>query len=262
MKKALKLYTFLIYVFLYAPIIVLIIFSFNNSKSHSWKGFTLKWYTELFSNSVIINSLATTLLVAVIAGIVSTVIGTSAAIGIHSLKKRTRSLIMNATYLPVINPEIVTGISFMLLFIIILGHLSFLSIVLSHITFCIPYVIISVLPKLRQMNPHLYEAALDLGCKPIQAFFKVVLPEIMPGVFTGMLMAFTLSLDDFVISYFTSGSDAQPLPVTIFAMTRRQVSPQINALSTLLFIAVLILLLLRNIKYIGSNNIKKERKAH
>ena len=258
-KTLSRIYTFLIFLFLYAPIFVLIVFSFNNSKSHSWKGFTFKWYEELFSNSTIMNSLLTSLTVAVIAAVVSTIIGTAAAIGIFSLKKRTRSVVMNVTYLPIINPEIVTGISFMLLYVMLFNKLNFLSIVLSHITFCIPYVIFSVLPKLRQMNPHLYEAAQDLGCKPFKAFFKAVLPEIMPGVFTGMLLAFTLSLDDFVISYFTSGSDAQPLPVTIFAMTRRQVSPQINALSSILFITVLMLLLIRNIDFKNIGGKSKKR---
>ena len=183
---------------------------------------------------------------------VSTVLGTAAAIGIGGLNKWIKRVVMNFTNLPMVNPEIVTGVSLMLLFVFAVSSLPGLSLgmwslILAHITFCLPYVILSVMPKLRQMDPHLYEAAQDLGCSPVRAFFKVVLPEIMPGIVTGMIMAFTLSIDDFVISYFTSGT-TQTLPIYIYSMTRKRISPEINALSTLLFAVILVLLLIVNFR--------------
>lgn len=254
MKKFGKnLYLVLCFIFLYAPIVVLIVFSFNESKSRAhFTNFTLKWYKELFSNSLIMKSLWNTIIIAILASIIATVLGTAAAIGIHNMKKGMKTTVMNITYLPVINPEIITGISLMLLFVFISDitgiELGFVTVLISHITFCLPYVILNVLPKLRQMDIHLYEAAIDLGCSPVKAFFKVVIPEIMPGIFSGLLMSFTFSLDDFVITYFTSGSSFQTLPVTIYSMTRMKVNPQINALSTIIFLIVLTLLLLSNIK--------------
>lgn len=250
MKKSVSRgYTFLVFLFLYLPIAVLIVFSFNQSKSRSnFTGFTLDWYLQLFSNETILKSLANTLLVAAVASVAATIIGTAAAIGIYHMKKRARGLIMNVTYLPIINPEIVTGVSLMLLFGFVNLRLGYATLILSHITFCIPYVILSVLPKLRQMGKHLFEAALDLGCSPWQAYCKVVLPEIMPGVVTGFLMALTYSIDDFIISYFTHGPSAQTLPITIFSMTRRKVSPEINALSAIIFLVVLSVLLLMNLR--------------
>ncbi len=255
MKTISKLYTVLIFLFLYAPIFVLIIFSFNDSTTMSrsvWAGFSLKWYTKLFQDRMILEALRNTVVIAVIAAIVSTVLGTAAAIGINGMNRWMKRAVMNVTNLPMVNPEIVTGVSLMLLFVFAvkgMGNISLgmVSLVLAHITFCLPYVILSVLPKLRQMDSHLYEAAQDLGCNPVQAFFKVVLPEIMPGVVTGMIMAFTLSIDDFVISYFTSGT-TQTLPIFIYSMTRKRISPEINALSTLLFAAIIILLLIVNFR--------------
>ncbi len=260
MKKSFsRLYLVLVFLFLYAPIAVLIVFSFNSSKSRAvWHGFTLDWYKQLFQNEQIISSVITSLLVAIISSVVATIIGTLAAVGINSMKKRTRSLIMNVTYIPIVNPEIVTGVSLMLLFVFLGAKLGFFTLVLAHITFNIPYVILNVMPKLRQMNKFLYEAALDLGCSPIQAFIKVVIPEIFPGIITGFLMAITYSIDDFVISYFVSGPTSQTLPITIFSMTRRKVSPEINAVSTILFLIVLSILLIMNLKDAKAHKNKKK----
>ena len=245
--------------FLYAPIFVLIVFSFNASKSRSvWEGFTLEWYVELFKDTTILNSLYITLIVAVIAAIIATVIGTAAAIGIGNYSKIPRRFILGVNQIPILNPDIVTGVSLMLLFVFLNIDLGVITLILAHITFNIPYVILSVMPKLRQLNPNLYDAALDLGANPFQAFFKVIMPEIMPGVVTGMLLAFTLSIDDFVVSYFTSGSTAQTLAITIYSMTRKRVSPKINAVSTLLFLGVLILLIIVNIRQANADKKKKE----
>ena len=227
MKILSRIYTGLIFVFLYAPIVVLIIFSFNQSKSRSvWKGFSLRWYENLFRDNMILEALRTSLLVAVIAAIVSTIIGTAAAVGLKKMNKSLRSVMLTLNNIPMVNPDIVTGISMMLLFVAVFGATGLLrpgfgTLAIAHITFCIPYVVLSVMPKLNQMNPSIYEAAQDLGCPPFKAFMKVVLPEIMPGIITGMMMAFTLSLDDFVISYFTSGSTAQTLPMVIYDVCNR-----------------------------------------
>ena len=245
---------------------VLIVFSFNNSKNRAvWHGFTTKWYSDLFHNDLILDSLKLTLLVAFLAAIIATVIGTAAAVGMYGMNAKLRKTLMAVNNIPMVNPEIVTGISMMLMFVFLfratgLLKLGFGTLLLAHITFCIPYVVLQVMPKLRQMNKHMYEAALDLGCHPLSAFFKVVLPEIMPGVVTGALMAFTMSLDDFVISFFNSGANEQTLSVTIYSMTKKPVTPEINALSTLMFGTVLLLLLLVNIRQIrdlGGKNKKK-----
>lgn len=246
-----KIYVALVMVFLYLPIAVLILYSFNDGKTSVWKGFTLKWYYELFNNSAIMTSLYNTLIIAVLAALVSTVLGTLAAIGIYNMKKPVRSLVTNVSNIPIINPEIVTGVSFMLLFAF-LGTLfnfemGFTTVLIAHISFCTPYVILNVMPKLRQMDYSIYEAALDLGCNPRQAFFKTVMPEIMPGVISGMLMSFTYSLDDFVITYFTRGPKFQTLPIEIYTMLRRRISPTINALSTLLFIITIAILIIVNV---------------
>ena len=252
-KTLSRIYNALIFAFLYAPIFVLIIFSFNDSKSRVvWNGFSLQWYEKLFQNEEILSALWVTVSVALIATVVSTIIGTLAAIGFRSVNLRLRKVLAAVNNFPMINPEIVTGISLMLLFVFIhrttgLLQPGYVPLLLSHITFSIPYVVLQVLPKLRQANPYLYEAAVDLGCRPVTAFMKVMLPEIMPGIITGALMAFTMSLDDFVISLFTSGASAQNLSVTIYAMVKRRVTPEINALSTLMFVAVLILLVLVNV---------------
>lgn len=256
MKKAgSRIYMFLIFFFLYAPILVLIVFSFNDTETASrtvWSGFSLKWYQRLLEDRLILEALRNTLIIAAVTAVAATVLGTVAAIGINAMKKLPRRVMMNITNFPMVNPEIVTGVSLMLLFVFAVGlmggrSLGMGSLIMAHITFCLPYVILSVLPKLRQMNPSLYEAAQDLGCPPVRSFFKVVLPEITPGIVTGMIMAFTLSIDDFVISYFTSGT-TQTLPIYIYSMTRKRVSPEINALSTVLFAVVMGLLLVVNLR--------------
>ncbi len=263
-KTAGKIYTFLIFLFLYAPIVVLIVFSFNDTETASrtvWSGFSLKWYQKLFEDRLILEALRNTLLIAVAAALFSTVLGTVAAVGINSMKKLPRRIMLSLTNFPMVNPEIVTGVSLMLLFVFAVNlfggkSLGMGSLIAAHITFCLPYVILSVLPKLRQMDPNLFEAAQDLGCPPVRAFFKVVLPEIMPGVVTGMIMAFTLSIDDFVISYFTSGT-TQTLPIYIYSMTRKRVSPEINALSTVLFTVVMALLIVVNVRQDKDRRISK-----
>lgn len=263
MKTLSRIYNALIFLFLYAPIFVLIVFSFNDSKSRVvWNGFSLRWYEELFQDEEILSALGVTLSVALIATVVSTIIGTLAAIGFRSVNARLRGVLMAVNNFPMVNPEIVTGIALMLLFVFIhrttgLLQPGYVPLLLSHITFCIPYVVLQVLPKLRQANPHLYEAAVDLGCRPIPAFFKVMVPEILPGIITGALMAFTMSLDDFVISLFTSGATAQNLSVTIYSMVKRRVTPEINALSTLMFGAVLVLLVLVNLLQMKTEPKKK-----
>lgn len=252
MKKLSKLYMALVLLFLYVPIFVLIVFSFNESKSKSvFTGFTFDWYVKLFNNEMILSSLRNTIIIAVIASIAATILGTSAAVGINSMKKISKMFVMNVTNIPVINPEIVTGVSLMLLFVFFQARMNFefgfTTLIIAHITFDVPYVILNVLPKLRQMNPNIYEAAQDLGCNSVQAFFKVILPEIMPGILSGFLMSFVFSLDDFVVSYFTSGPTSQTLPITIYSMTRRRVNPQINALSAIIFAVVVIILITKNI---------------
>ena len=256
MKTLSRIYTALIFLFLYAPIAVLIVFSFNDSKNRvKWDGFTLKWYADLFENELILESLRITLEIAILAAVIATVIGTLAALGIHSMNGKLRNVFMAVNNIPMVNPEIVTGVSMMLMFVFVykltgLLQPGYMTLLLSHITFCIPYVILQIMPKLRQMNKHLYEAALDLGCPPSQAFFKVVIPEILPGIITGALMAFTMSLDDFVISYFNAGSTAQTLSVTIYSMTKKPMTPEINALSTLMFGTVMLLLIIVNLRQI------------
>ena len=252
LKTLSKVYMGLVLMFLYVPIFVLIVFSFNETKSRSvFSGFTLDWYAKLFRNEVIISSLMNTIIIAVIASIAATLLGTLAAIGINSMRKVPKAIVMNITNMPIVNPEIVTGVSLMLLFVFFAARMNlefgFVTLVIAHITFDVPYVILNVMPKFRQMDPNLFEAAQDLGCSPFTALRKVILPEIMPGVVSGFLMSFTYSLDDFVISYFTSGSTSQTLPITIYSMTRRKISPEINALSTLIFVVVVIVLVVKHI---------------
>ena len=247
-----KIYLLLVMLFMYAPIFVLIVFSFNTTKSHSrMSGFTFDWYIKLFHNELILRSLLNTIIVAATATICATILGTAAAVGINSMKKITRTAVLDITNLPVISPEIVTGVSLMILFSFFVARMNldfgFKTLIMAHITFDVPYVILNIMPRFSQMNPNIYEAAQDLGCSPAKAFFKVVLPEIMPGIISGMMMAFALSLDDFVVSYFTNGSSAQTLPITIYSMTRRKVSPEINALSTIIFLVVIIVLITKNI---------------
>ncbi|MEI0596820.1 ABC transporter permease [Brachyspira pilosicoli] len=255
-KKILsRTYIAFIFLFLYAPIAILIFFSFNKARGRGvFTGFTFEWYERLFSNNLILTSFFNTIIVAAVSSVLATIIGTMAAIGISSFNKKMKSAIMGVTYISIINPEIVTGVSLMLLFVIMKLKFGFTTLILAHITFNIPYVILNVLPKLRQQDSSLYEAALDLGCTPTLAFWKVVIPDIFPGIIAGFLMALTYSLDDFVVSYFTSGITSQTLPITIYSMTRKRVSPEINAISTVIFTIVLITLVVINIK-----EIKKEK---
>ena len=254
MKTLSRIYTVLIFTILYAPIAVMLLYSFNSGKSPAvFQGFSLKWYGELFTSKDTLAALGNTLLLAVCAAAIATVIGTLAAYGMYRMKNKYLKRALNTvTNVPMMNPDIVTGISMMMMFVFVGGlfhfsnNLNFGTILIAHVTFCLPYVILSVLPKFRQMDPHLTEAATDLGCTPVRAFFKVQLPSVMPGIFTGALMSFTLSLDDFVISYFTTGSSFQTLPILIYSMTKRRVTPDMYALSSLMFLAVLALLLLNN----------------
>ena len=242
-----RFYVGFILFFLYAPIIILIILSFNQSKSRSkWGGFTLHWYKELFKNESIMNALYTTLIIAFASALIATLIGTAAAIAINSMKKTPRTIMIAITNIPMLNADIVTGISLMLLFVAMKYTLGFTSVLISHITFNIPYVILSVMPKLRQLNPHTFEAALDLGASPVYAFFMVILPDIFPGVLTGFFLAFTMSLDDFVITHFTKGPEINTLSTKIYTEVRKGIKPEIYALSTLMFIAVLLLLIIIN----------------
>lgn len=248
-KISKKIYTFLILVFLYAPIAVLIVYSFNEARTGSvWTGFTLKWYKELFNDAQIMRALYYTLTVAFISAIVSTIVGTITALGIQKLNPVSKGLLLNINYLPVLNPDIVTGVAMMTLFVFIGLDLGFLTMLLAHITFNIPYVILAVLPKIRQLPKNTLEAAMDLGATPSYAFWKVILPQIMPGVISGLLIAFTMSIDDFVISFFNTGSGVTNLSITIYSMARRGVNPKINALLTLMFAFVLIILLVINRK--------------
>lgn len=237
------------YIFLYAPIVSLAIFSFNDSKSMAkWNGFSLRWYKELFQNERILDALYYTLLIAIIASVIATIVGTITAIGIHKMRQRKlKGLILNINYLPVLNPDIVTGVALMSLYVFFRLEFGFKTMLLSHIVFDIPYVILSVLPKLKQLPPNIEDAAMDLGATPWYALRKVVLPQIKPGIVSGMIMAFTMSIDDFVISFFTTGNGVSNLAIEVYSMTRRGLTPEINALSTLMFVSVLILLLLSNI---------------
>ena len=267
MKIASKIYTALVFLFLYAPIIVMIIFSFNGSSSTSvLSGFSLQWYKALFEDEATLKALSNTVVLAVSSSLIATVLGTAAAVGIDKFKKGpARSSIMAVTNIPMMNPEIVTGISMMLLFVFV-GKLvsddavlGFGTLLIAHVTFNLPYIILNVLPKLRQTDRNLAEAAQDLGCKPVSAFFKVVLPSIMPGMITGMITAFTLSLDDFIISYFTSGPGFQTLPIAIFSMTKKRVKPDMYALSALIFVSILLLLILYNFAQAKSEEKSKKK---
>lgn len=263
MKYVSRFYNFLVFAFLYSPIVVMIVYSFNGIKSRSvFEGFSLQWYKELFGDAVIMKSLYVSLLIAVLAAVISTVIGTLAAVGINSMKGFRKKMYLSVNNIPMVNPEIVTAVSMMILFVFIISksntvEMGFGTLLISHITFCIPYVTLEVLPKIRGMDNNIYNAALDLGCPPAKAFLKVVIPQIKPGIVTGFIMAFTLSLDDFIISYFNSGSTVQTLSVTIFSMTKKPYSPKINALSTLLFVTILILLVSVNLKQMRDDAKKK-----
>lgn len=248
-KTAYRIYIGIIFLFLYAPIITLIVLSFNNSKTRAkWGGFTFKWYVELFENEVLMSALYNTLLIGFLSALIATVIGTIACIAMQQMKKRNRAILMGITNIPMLNADIVTGISLMLLFISLKINFGFTTILIAHITFNIPYVILSVMPKMKQLNPSTYEAALDLGASHLQAFRKVVLPELMPGILSGFLMAFTMSLDDFVITHFTKGPGIDTLSTKIYTEVKKGIKPEMYALSTIIFVAVIALLVLINLK--------------
>ena len=246
-SKALRgTYLALVLAFLYIPIVVMIALSFNASVSRAeWTGFTFDWYAKLFQSKQIMAALRITLEVAVLATAVSTVIGTLGAIGMHAMNTGMANVLINVSYLPMTTPDIVTGVSLMLMFVFTKVPMGKWTMLMAHIAFDTPYVLFSVMPKLRQMNPNLYEAALDLGCSPTRALLKVIVPEISPGIVTGALLAFTMSLDDFVISYFTSNTD-QNLAMIVYSAARRGVEPTMYALSTLMFVAIMALLLAVN----------------
>ena len=254
-----RAYVILFFCFMYLPIAYMIVFSFNQSKGYAlFTGFTFKWYTSLLHNSAILSALRVSLEVALISAVIATVLGTAASLGIASMSRKSRLVVTNITYIPVVNPEIITGISLMLLFVAYQRFaegvswlpdtiMGFPTLLIAHITFNLPYVILNVMPKLQQMDKDLVEAALDLGCTPFQSFTKVVIHEIMPGIISGALMAFTMSLDDFVISYFVTGSSFITLPVEIYNYTKKPIQPKIYALFTLMFIVILVLMVVMNL---------------
>lgn len=257
-----KIFMVLVFIFLYAPIILLIVFSFNSTNSRStWTGFTFDWYKELFHNSTILNSLYTTLAVSLLSAVLATALGTLAAIGFFRMKRRWRTPLMAVNDIPLMNADIVTGVSLCLLFVasgaVLKFSMGFGTLLIAHITFNVPYVILSVMPKLYQLDNNLVDAAQDLGCTWFQAFIKVIIPEIMPGIINGAIIAFTMSIDDFVISYFTAGSSVQTLSMTIYSMTRKRVTPEINAVSTILFVSVLLLLVIINIREMRQSDKEK-----
>ena len=276
-----RLFMVLVFVFLYAPIVLLIIFSFNAGKSNVvWQGFSLEWYGKLLNNRLIMQSVYTTLLVSLLATVIATMAGTFAAIGFYAMRRKVREPLMTVNNIPMMNADIVTGVSLCLLFVAFFNGwgsfaswfnslglfrlhtrltMGFGTLLITHSTFNIPYVILSVGPKLRQMDKNLVDAAMDLGCTWMQAFWKVILPEIKPGIVSGALTAFTMSIDDFVISYFTAGSSASTLAMTIYGMTKKRVSPEINAISTLLFVTVLVLLAIINIREAQQERLRQTR---
>ncbi len=268
-SKLSKIYIILIFIFLYAPMAVTMVYSFNGTEStYVMSGLSTQWYLKLFHDNATMNALKNTIILAVVSAAISTVFGTMAAVGINNMRnKYLKSAVMTTTNIPMMNPEIVTGISMMLLFVFAgaLLHkkdvLGFTTLLIAHITFELPYVILSILPKLKQTDICIYEAAQDLGCHPLKAFFKVVFPEIRPGIVSGAIMAFTLSLDDFIISYFTNGPSFQTLPIHIFSMTKKRVKPDMYALSTIIFVIIFILLILMNIAQVKSEKNKKKKKS-
>jgi len=248
-----RAYNALILLFLYAPIFVLIVFSFNSSKSRSvWSGFTFDWYRSVLLDTSIMNAFYTTIIIALLSAFIATIAGTFAAVGFYNMRRRWRTPLMQINNIPMLNADIVTGVSLALLFVsigsVLRFNLGFATLLIAHITFNIPYVVLSIMPKLKQLDVNLVDAACDLGCTWMKAFRKVIIPEIMPGIINGLIISFTLSVDDFVISYFTAGGNIMTLPMKIFAMTRRRITPEINALSTILFLTVLALLVVINIR--------------
>ncbi|MGF0039699.1 ABC transporter permease [Peptoniphilaceae bacterium SGI.131] len=254
-----KFYMGLVFLFLYIPIVVLIVFSFNESKTRGqWTGFSLKWYVELFNDRTILSALYNTLFVAIITTIISTIIGTFAAVGLSNFKKNIRKAVLAVNQIPVLNPDIVIAVSLMVLYKALQLENGMFTLTLSHIAFTVPYVILSILPKLRMMDKNLPEAAMDLGATPFQTLFMVIIPEIKSAILAGAMLAFTLSIDDFVISFFTTGSGVNTISTTVFSMARKGINPSINALSAIMFVGTLVLLLIVNLK--SNKNISKELK--
>ena len=254
----------IILIFLYLPIIVVIIFAFNKTKSRTvFNGPTLNWFFELFKDQSIMTALLNSFILAILASIIATIIGTIAALQIVKMRKSSQSVIMSLNYIPIINSDIVMGISLMLLMTFILnmvgGHLGFLTVLIAHITLCMPYVILTIIPKIKQTDPNLLEAALDLGCTPSKAFFKIILPQITPGIISAFIMAFSISFDDFAVSYFTTGSSYQTLPVLIYSMARKRITPKINALFTIMFVLILLMLIVMNYLDIKSEKASKKK---
>lgn len=268
MKLSAKIYTGIILTFLFAPIVVMLIYSFNEAKSLSvYSGFSLRWYKELLRDRNTLNAVKNTLILAFSAMAISTIMGTAAAVGINKIRRRWYRTVMNTvTDIPMTNPDIITGISLMLMFVFMgrlfgaANSLSFWTMLIAHVTFCLPYVILQVLPKLQQMDDSLREAAMDLGCPPFKAFIKAELPEIMPGIITGAIMAFTMSLDDFVISHFTAGAGFETLPIRIYSMTKKTVTPEMYALATIIFFVTMSLLIISNLVDNDDNRRLKESK--
>ena len=260
-----RVYIILFFCFMYLPIAYMIVFSFNQSKGYAlFTGFTLKWYTSLFHNASILRALAVSVEVALISAVIATILGTAASLGIASMGRKSRLVVTNITYIPVVNPEIITGISLMLLFVAyqrFAGRVAIMglpTLLIAHIAFNVPYVIFNVTPKLKQLDVKLYEAALDLGCDPRQAFFKVILPEISPAILSAFLICLTYSIDDFMISYFNCGT-VETLPIAIYSMTRKKVSPEIYALSTIMFVVILTIILISNA--MESRGYRRDQKA-
>lgn len=255
-----NIYLIMIFIFLYAPILILIINSFNASRFGSvWDGFTFKWYESMLKNRNIVSSLKNTLIVAFVSAGISTVLGTMAAIGIYYMRPKQKAFFQNLAYIPMVNPDIVIGVSLLSLFSLISGlKLGFSTLTLAHVTFCLPYVIFSVMPKLTQLDPNLQEAANDLGATPMQAFNMVILPQIMPGVISGFLMSVTISIDDFIVSFFTTGSGISTLSITVYSMTKRGVSPEINALTTIMFVFLLFMMIINYYRSMRKDVLKKD----
>ena len=259
-KSAERIYLFVILLFLYLPIMVLIVLSFNDSKAKVvWGGFTLRWYRELFSNSAIMEAFYTTIFISLASAVLATILGTLAALGIDAMRKRGKAIMLGATNIPLLNADIVTGISMMLLFVRF-TRLGFGTVLIAHITFNIPYVILNVLPKLKQGSRTTYEAALDLGATPLYAFYKITWPQILPGVLSGFLMAMTMSLDDFSVTYFTKGAGINTLSTMIYTEMRKGIRPEMYALSTILFLIALVLLLFMNFRPAARKEISKLQK--
>ncbi len=252
-----KLYIGLVLLFLYAPIIILIIFSFNKSKSRgTWSGFTFDWYIKLFNDSEMLSALGTTFICGILAAIISTLIGTLACLGLYGMKKTKKSVLLSFAYLPMLNAEIVTGISLMMTYTMLKINLGFFTMLMSHVTFCVPYAILSIMPKVNQFDYSHFEAALDLGATPGYALKKILIPDLLPGIVSAFLMTFTLSIDDFIISFLTTGNGANNLSITIYTMAKRGINPEINAVSTFVFGTILLLLIAINFK----SNIKPKKK--